>query len=149
MLRSDFAWVNFDNEFNVPNEEATRTFTIDDDPAAASAPGSSVRAEGYILIQARDVGNSSAGPGDSITHRILINGRHLPSFDMVAEDGWNLWMDRIPVGFLQQGQNRLTIRRRAVDNFAVANVVVHWREGQPSVGGVTGPGNVTAEPVAG
>ncbi len=128
MLGSDFAWLNFDNEFNRPNEEATRSFVIDEEPAPASRPGQSVSSEGYILIQAQDVGNSATDEGDAITHRILINGKHLPSFDMVDHEGWNLWMDRIPKNFLKKGENRLTIRRRAVDRFRVANVVVQWRE---------------------
>ncbi len=128
MLGSDFAWLNFDNEFNRPNEEATRSFVIDEEPAAASRPGQSVSSEGYILIQAQDVGNSATDEGDAITHRIIINGKHLPSFDMVDHEGWNLWMDRIPKNFLKKGENRLTIRRRAVDRFRVANVVVQWRE---------------------
>ena len=90
--------------------------------------GSSISAEGYILIQAEDVGNAATDEGDAITHRILINGKHLPSFDMVDREGWNLWMDRIPKEFLKKGENRLTIRRRAVDRFRVANVTVQWRE---------------------
>ncbi|WP_282610499.1 hypothetical protein [Pelagibius sp. Alg239-R121] len=128
MFNSDFVWLNFDKEFNRPNEEATRSFYIDEEPTAASPRGQNITSEGYILIQAEDVGNSSTEEGDEITHRILINGKHLPSFDMVAADGWNLWMDRIPKDFLLKGDNCLTIRRRAVDGFRVANVVVQWRE---------------------
>ena len=37
-------------------------------------------------------------------------------------------MDRIPKNFLKKGESRLTIRRRAVDRFRAANVVVQWRE---------------------
>lgn len=130
MLNSDFVWLNFDTEFTRPNQEATRTFHIDDEPTAASRSGSSISSEGYLLIQAEDVGNSATDEGDEITHRILINNKHLPSFDMVDREGWNLWMDRIPKNFLKKGQNTLTIRRRAVDRFRVANVVVQWRERQ-------------------
>ncbi|GFE65735.1 DUF7383 domain-containing protein [Litoreibacter roseus] len=144
MTRSDFAWLNFDTEFTRPNQEATRTFIIDDDPVTASRQGQSVSAEGYIMIQAEDVGNSSTAEGDVITHRILINGKHLPSFDMVDREGWNLWMDRIPAGFLKKGDNRLTIRRRAVDRFRVANVMVQWREKAGAAGGLTGPDRITA-----
>ena len=134
MNRSDFAWLNFDTDFTQPNQEATRTFFIDDEPVTASRPGQSVSSEGFILIQAQDVGNSSTDEGDAITHRILINGQHLPSFDMVDRAGWNLWMDRIPKGVLKKGENRLTVRRRAVDRFRVANIVVQWRE-KPATGG--------------
>lgn len=144
MTRSDFAWLNFDTEFTQPNQEATRTFFIDDEPVPASRPGQSVDAEGYIMIQAQDVGNSSTDEGDAITHRILINGQHLPSFDMVDREGWNLWMDRIPVGFLKNGENRLTVRRRAVDRFRVANIVVQWRERTATGGSVVGVDDVTA-----
>ncbi len=144
MTRSDFAWLNFDTEFVQPNQEATRTFFVDDDPIPASREGQSVSAEGYIVIQAHDVGNSSTEEGDAITHRILINGQHLPAFDMVDREGWNLWMDRIPVGFLRRGENRLTVRRRAVDRFRVANIVVQWRERAASSGSVVGADDVTA-----
>ncbi len=130
MFNSDFAWLNFDTEFTHPNQEATRTFHISDDPVGAHQRGSAITSEGYILIQAEDVGNSATGEGDEITHRILINGKHLPSFDMVDRTGWNLWMDRIPKNFLKKGENRLTVRRRAVDTFRVANIVVQWRERQ-------------------
>ena len=128
MSKADFAWLNFDTEFTVPNQEATRTFVIDGEPMLATDSNSAVSAVGFILIQAEDVGNGSTEPGDEITHRVLINGQHLPSFDMVAEDGWNLWMDRIPRGFLKKGVNTLTVRRRAVDRFRVANITVQWRE---------------------
>ncbi len=137
MLQADFAWLNFDTEFTRPNQEATRSFVIDDEPTSASRRTANTRAEGFLLIQAQDVGNSSTEEGDAITHRLLINGRHLPSFDMVDREGWNLWMDRIPEDFLVRGTNRLTIRRRAVDRFRVANVMVQWRErpvtGNPSI----------------
>lgn len=127
MFNSDFVWLNFDKEFSRPNEEATRTFYIDEEPAAAHPRGQDITSEGYILIQAEDVGDG-IDAGEETTHRILINGQHLPSFDMVSEEGWNLWMDRIPKDFLKKGENRLTIRRRARDCFRVANVVVQWRE---------------------
>lgn len=144
MTRSDFAWLNFDAEFVQPNQEATRTFFIDDEPALASRAGQSVSAEGFIMIQAEDVGNSSTDEGDAITHRILINGEHLPSFDMVDREGWNLWMDRIPKGFLKKGENRLTIRRRAVDRFRVANVMIQWREKAAAGGGIITTDQVAA-----
>ena len=128
MFNSDFVWLNFDKEFTRPNEEATRSFYIDEEPTAAHPRGQGITSEGYILIQAEDVGVGASEPGDELTHRVLINGQHLPSFDMVAEDGWNLWMDRVPENFLKKGENTLTIRRRAVDRFRVANVVVQWRE---------------------
>lgn len=145
MFNSDFVWLNFDQEFTQPNQEATRSFQIDDTPETASTAQSNISAEGFLLIQARDVGNSSTDEGDPITHRILINGRHLPSFDLVDNEGWNLWMDRIPEGFLRRGTNRLTIRRRAVDRFRVANVVVQWRESTQSVGVLPDPVFVPAE----
>lgn len=118
---SDFTWVNFDEQFNSTNREATRDFSVDGEPVGT----------GYLLIQVRDVELSR--------HRILINGRDLPSFDIPADPEnqvWRVWMDRIPSGFLQTGQNRLTIRRQfddpAVEGdteaFFVANVAVHWRE---------------------
>lgn len=133
MLRADFAWLNFDEKFNRSNQEATRSFVIDDEPERASRSNSDRSAEGFLLIQARNVGDPDgdlSDDGDVALHRILINGRHLPSFDLVEHEGWNLWMDRIPAGFLREGTNRLTIRRRPGDSFQVANVVVQWRESE-------------------
>ena len=126
MFNSDFVWVNFDEDIQI-NEESTRTFVIDEDPAAAS--GRPITAEGYLLIQARNVGsdNNVADDGQPSCNQIRINGKDLPVFDLVAHEGWNLWMDRIPEGFLQVGQNRLTIVG-VCDTFHVANVVVQWRE---------------------
>jgi hypothetical protein len=120
-FRSDFAWINFDEQFNSTNREATRAFAVEGEPVGT----------GYLLIQVRDVELSR--------HRILINGRDLPSFDIPADPEnqvWRVWMDRIPPDFLRTGQNRLTIRRQADDPdvqgdteaFFVANVAVHWRE---------------------
>lgn len=114
MARSDFTWVNFDEEFNTSNQEATRTFEIEGVPIGT----------GYLLIQHFDVeiGN----------HRISINGQGLPSFDIPAQKNvdllWLTWMDRIPPGFLRQGQNCLTIERIGIERFGIANIVVHWRE---------------------
>lgn len=122
MARSDFVWVNFDELFTDNNTAATREFTVQGNPISAGG-GNGVKAEGYLLIQARDV--------EANNHRILINNQELPSFDIPsdANDQWFTWMDRIPEGFLKVGQNRITIRRVANnDNFRVANVAVHWRE---------------------
>ena len=145
MNRSDFTWLNFDTEFTQPNQEATRTFFIDDEPVLANRTGQSIGAEGYILIQAENVGNATTDEGERMPHRILINGESLPAFDMVDQDGWNLWMDRIPPGILKKGLNRLTVRRRGLDQFRVANIVVQWREKGRVGGVVAGPGEVTAE----
>lgn len=142
MINADFAWLNFDTEFTRPNQQATRTFVIDDEPTEA-AEGQRRSAEGFLMIQARDVGNAGTDEGDAMTHRILINDKHLPSFDMVDHEGWNLWMDRIPAGFLKKGNNTLTVRRRAVDRFRVANIVVQWRE-EALPGGLNNPGDFKA-----
>lgn len=115
MEHSDFKLINFDEQFNSNNTSATRTFTVDGNPIDT----------GYLLIQCFDVENNN--------HQILINNRDLPSFDIPTHNNnqWFTWMDRIPSGFLQQGQNRITIRRSSTnpnDGFFVANVVINWRE---------------------
>lgn len=123
MPRSDFAWVNFDHTFTATEPQATKSFTVEGSPLAASGPGSPGHAQavGYLLIQAFDV--------ESPNHQVQINGKDLPSFDLPPENAaWQTWMDRIPPGFLQQGDNRLTIRRSGDNIFHVANVAVHWRE---------------------
>lgn len=112
MARSDFMWVNFDERFNSSNTAATRTFNVEGSPIDT----------GYLLIQSFDVERDN--------HRILINNQELPSFD-IPEGGnnlWTTWMDRIPENFLQQGSNRITIRRQGSEDFTVANVAIHWRE---------------------
>lgn len=114
MARSDFTWVNFDEEFNTNTKEATRTFNIEGNPIST----------GYLLIQYFDVGLNG--------HRILINDRDLPSFDIPAHKDadlqWFTWMDRIPPGFMHQGENSITIRRIGSERFNIANVAIHWRE---------------------
>ncbi len=117
MPHADFAWVAFDQQFNSSNPVATRNFVVDGDPIGT----------GYLLIQHFDVevGN----------HRILLNGQDLPSFDIPAQSTidhlWQTWMDRIPAGFLHQGENQITVRRvtsEATEAFFVANIAIHWRE---------------------
>ena len=115
MARSDFAWVNFDVEFNGTTTEATRTFTVEGNPLNSG--------NGYLMIQAQDVERGN--------HRILINGQDLPSIDIPVQGGNNLmttWMDRVPQSLLNSGQNRITIRRGDSENFTVFNVMVQWRE---------------------
>jgi hypothetical protein len=117
LARADFAFINFDQQFDTGNPRATRTWFVDGVPTG----------HGYLLIQHLDV----ELPG----HRIRINDRDLPQFDIPAQNEidqlWRLWMDRIPPGFIQQGENRVTIIRSTTagtEAFRVANVVVHWRE---------------------
>ena len=115
MARSDFAWINFDVQFNSNNTEATRTFTVEGNPLNSG--------NGYLLIQVQDVERGN--------HRILINDQDLPSFDIPVQAGNQLrttWMDRVPQSLLDQGQNRITIRRVGNEDFFVFNVMLQWRE---------------------
>ncbi len=129
MARSDFAWVNFDQQFNSSTTQATRSFTVEGNPIGT----------GYLLIQAFDVERGN--------HQILINGQALPSFDIPTHGNrqWFTWMDRIPAKYLEPGTNRLTIQRMGAEDFFVANVAVHWRETETSGLVPVGPGNFTAE----
>ena len=120
MTKSDFVWVNFNESFNPGNSFAFRNFFIDGTPISA----------GYLLIQVRDVDipqSSSESP-----HQIRINGIHLPDFDIAFQEGnqrWTTWMDEIPRGFLQQGENSISITRGiGSDLFEVASVAINWRE---------------------
>ena len=111
MARSDFAWINFDEEFNSSNQVATRTVVIDG-PHIGTV---------YLRIQHFDeeIGN----------HRISINVKGLPIFDMPAQKKidllWLIWMYRIPAVFMRQGQNKITIQRVSTERFGVANVAIH------------------------
>jgi len=113
MARSDFAWVNFDENFSASNPQSTRTFNVEGTPIGTA----------YLLIQGFDIELSM--------HRIQINAVDLPSFDLPPQEGnnrWTIWMDRIPTGMLHAGSNRITIIRQTNDDFTIANVAVHWRE---------------------
>lgn len=114
MARSDFAWINFDFQFNANNTQVTRTFNVEGNPLNSG--------NGYLLIQGFDIERDN--------HRILINGQDLPSFDLppTGNNVWTTWMDRVPQSFLNQGDNRITIRREGPEDFFIANVVVQWRE---------------------
>lgn len=118
MARSDFVWVNFDVNFDVAGESATRNFVVDGAPIDT----------GYLLVQARGLN----GGGAETLHQIEINGQDLPVFDLPVQEGndrWTTWMDRIPPNFLLANQNNtITIRKVGADNFSVANVAIHWRE---------------------
>ena len=114
MSRSDFAWVNFDTQFDNNNTQATRTFAIESTPL--------INGNRYLLIQVQDVEQGN--------HRILINNQDLPSFD-IPEGGNNFrttWMDRVPQSLLNRGQNTITIQRVGSEVFTVFNVMVQWRE---------------------
>jgi hypothetical protein len=112
MARSDFVLVSFNQQFNENNTVATETFMVEGNPTGS----------GYLLIQARDVEQGS--------HRISINGEALPSFDIptAGNNQWVTWMDRIPAGHLEPGENRITIRRVGAEDFRVNDVAVHWKE---------------------
>lgn len=144
MFSSDFVWLNFDHRFSGVDEE-TRGFRIDERPSDAHPKGQAITAEGYLLIQAENVGddNSTDDDGNRAPHQISINGTQLPAFDLVNANGLNLWMDRIPEGILQVGDNRLTIRSVGGDDFRVLNVVVQWRE-RRGAGGLVGADDLEA-----
>ena len=114
MARSDFTWVDFDEELNTGSPAATCTFNVEGNPTSI----------GFLLIQYFDAENND--------HQISINDRDLPNFDIPANknatEQWFTWMDRIPPGFLHQGENRITIRRTSTEKIGVANVAIHWRK---------------------
>jgi hypothetical protein len=117
MARSDFAFIEINHHFAADADPVHHdTFVVEGAP----------RGRGYLLVQAHDVEG-----GD---HEIEINGHSLPfaggapNLAAHADLRWVTWMVRIPRGVLQQGQNRITIRRVGADGFSVAGVVAHWRE---------------------
>jgi hypothetical protein len=79
---------------------------------------------GYLLITVRSV--------DSSSHRIIINGKDLLGWDIPLppgnSDAWFTYTDQIEPGILQAGGNNLRITRSGNDDFAVRDVIVHWRE---------------------
>ena len=116
MARSDYKLIPIGQNFTQGNPSFTTNFSVE---------GSPINDDAYLLVQVRGVADSR--------HRILINNRSLPDFDLPPAPGdsqaWLLWMDSIPNGFLRSGNNSITITRGANDNFEVKNVTVHWREG--------------------
>ena len=78
--------------------------------------------DAYVELQAYDVG--------SFGHEILINGEALTGFDVPPASGWQQWMDAVTGASIRQGENTLqVVRGPERDEFAVGNVVVHWRDG--------------------
>ena len=113
MARSDFTWISFDEHLTADNAEVGRPFQIEGNPIGTA----------YLLMQVGDV--------EAALHQVEINGKDLPSLDIMpsADSGvFTTWMDRIRADSLQQGANRIVIRRTGNDSFHVLNVVVHWRE---------------------
>ncbi|WP_255196525.1 DUF7383 domain-containing protein [Halorarius litoreus] len=80
--------------------------------------------DGYIEVQAYDVGTYG--------HEIRINDEPLTGFDIPPAKGWQLWMDTVTGARLQQGTNTIQILREAPDAFAIGNVVIHWRQTEPT-----------------
>lgn len=116
MANSDFNWVPVNHTFTVASPTVTVTFPIE----GTKAP----QDDGYLLLQIRSVHLN--------THKIFINNKELPSFDLPPAPGasaaYQLWMDHIPPGFLQLGNNTLRIDRAGNDDFFVRGVSVNWRE---------------------
>ena len=77
--------------------------------------------DAYFEIQLYDVG--------TFGHELLVNGEPLTGFDLPPSDGWQLWMDTVTGAMLQQGENTVQIVRdgESDDEFAIGNVIVHWR----------------------
>ncbi|MFC5136538.1 MULTISPECIES: DUF7383 domain-containing protein [Haloferacaceae] len=77
--------------------------------------------DAYFEVQLYDVG--------TFGHEVLVNGEPLTGFDLPPSDGWQLWMDAVTDAMLQQGENTVQIVRdgESDDEFAIGNVVVHWR----------------------
>ena len=105
--------------FNVPgitfvgNQTSIKNFSVPGVPTDV----------GYLIIQVFDVQNQG--------HRIQVNGRDLPSADIVRtrENEWQDVMDLIPAGFLRQGDNRIRIQRASGgDDIVVGAAVIHWKE---------------------
>ena len=119
MARSDYTLVPINQTLTENNPTVTRSFNIEGTPININN-----RLDAYLLIQVRSVGDNR--------HRISINNRQLPGFDLPSAPGRSeaflLWMDHIPANFLRSGRNTITITRTVNDNFEVRNVVVHWRE---------------------
>ncbi len=117
MARSDYKLIQVQQNFTQSNPTFTTNFDIEGNPINNFV-------DAYLLVQVRGVADSR--------HRISINNRSLPDFDLPPAPGnsqsWLLWMDHIPTDFLRSGNNSITITRGANDNFEVNNVVVNWRE---------------------
>jgi hypothetical protein len=132
MALSAFEWVNFDFQSNSSRQQESRVFGIEGNPSSSQQETrfftveGTPRGDGYLLIQALNFEQGN--------HQILINDEALPSFDISTggNNQWVTWMERIPERHLEQGENRITIRRVNGGNFRVANVAIRWRElGRP------------------
>lgn len=113
MARADFAFITISEVFNAQNTSTTKNFTIESGSGAPIGTG-------YLLALCRDVSSSN--------QKLSINGVELPAVDLLPHVGWATQLDRIPSGFLRNGNNTITIERIGSDDFEVAVVIVHWRE---------------------
>jgi len=110
MARSDFNWIPFSHEFTANDPSFAMDFPIDGTPID----------DAYLIITAHNAGQDN---------KIYINNQELPSWDIpLHSSGWQTWMDHIPSGFLQSGNNSIMVVRVGNDDFSTKDVVVHWRE---------------------
>ncbi len=122
VTRADFDIILVRQTFNQANVTSEFNFRIE--PSAASIGDD----RGYGIMQVRGVGE----PG---THSIEINGREVQgNFDFQpapgASQAWLTWMFTFGVEEvdLHVGINTFRITRQGNDDFAVGDVVIHWRE---------------------
>jgi len=117
MTQADFAYIPVNFTFTAANPTFQTGFNIDQALVGGWMGG-------YLLITVRSV--------DSDSHRIFINSKELLGWDIplppANSDAWFTYMDRIDPGVLQAGGNSIRITRSGNDDFAVRDVVVHWRE---------------------
>lgn len=110
MAKGDFTTFSIDQEYTNLNPSSSTAFSVNGPPIG----------QGYLLMITRDVSLQN--------HQISINGNQLPSVDLHPHAGWATQMDRIPSGFLVNGNNTIAVERIGNDDFFVGFVAVHWRE---------------------
>jgi hypothetical protein len=122
MARSDFNWVAIRQAFTVDAPTVQKEFPIEGTQQPID--------DAYLLLQIRGVN----GPGQS-DHKIFLNGVGLGAWDvpgMFGSNLWHVWVERVEPDLLKAGTNTIRIDRIGDDDFEVLDVLVHWREREPS-----------------
>ena len=107
----------FKKDFVFTEKESVKEFQMEEPPIGPA----------LMTLQMFDVHPSQ--------HEILVNGKPLRNWhfpQQKVEKFWFSWTEVIPEGFLNEGPNKITIRRQGEkEAFLIRDVIINWHERMP------------------
>lgn len=125
MFKADFALLRFEGG----ETETSRVFFVDRSRLAPPRGKTGSGQDGFVLLRVLtgDPRLHKGAPGSDLA--LELNGRSLPDFDLAPPTSCQVWIGRLPPGFLKKGENRFTLHQRGGLPIASADLIVQWRGG--------------------